>query len=89
MPQKQHARQLGADRAGFDDCLLAESELQLPQIHIARQVAERRLQRQRLVQRVHRLGARVAFEFFDEIVRYHPGLADDLVPGIRGQRNAV
>jgi hypothetical protein len=36
-----------------------------------------RLRRQRLVERVHRLGARPLFELIDEIAR-HYGLADDI-----------
>ena len=39
--------------------------------------AERRLRRQRLAQRVHRLGARVLFELLDEIGKHH-GLAEDI-----------
>ena len=39
--------------------------------------AQRRLQRQRHVEQVHRLGARVFFEFVDELDRVH-GLGDDL-----------
>lgn len=37
-----------------------------------------RLRRQRLVERVHRLGPRVLFEFLDELGRHHPALADDI-----------
>jgi len=39
--------------------------------------AQRRLQRQRHVEQVHRLGARVIFELLNELDRVH-GLGDDL-----------
>src|SRR5438067_12461555 len=42
-----------------------------------RNQAARRLRRQRHVEQVHRLGARVLFELVDELDRVH-GLGDDL-----------
>ena len=39
--------------------------------------AQRRLRRQRHVEKLHRLGARVLFELVDELDRHH-GLGDDL-----------
>jgi hypothetical protein len=39
--------------------------------------AQQRLRRQQLARRVHRLGARVLFEFIDELDRHH-GLGDDI-----------
>lgn len=78
MPNKQHARQLGADRAGLDDFrVAAESRLPILQNSIARQAAERRLRRQRLVEQVHQLGARVVFELIDELDHAHD-LGNDL-----------
>jgi hypothetical protein len=78
MPQKQHARQLGADRAGLDDCVTAESRPSLSQNGAARQAAERRLRRQRLVEPVNRLGPRVLFELLDELVRVYPEIGADI-----------
>ena len=43
----------------------------------AQEVALRRLQRQRQVAQIYRLGARVVFEFLDELDRHH-GLGPDL-----------
>lgn len=40
--------------------------------------ADRTLCRQRQVEAIHRLGARVVFEFVDEIARRHSEIADDL-----------
>lgn len=40
--------------------------------------ALRRLRRQRRAEAIHRLGARVLFEFVDEIAHYHPEIAADL-----------
>jgi hypothetical protein len=40
--------------------------------------ALRRLRWQRYVESVHQLGARVEFEFWDEVARHHPDLVDDL-----------
>ncbi len=78
MPNKQHARQLGADRAGLDDFrVAAESRLSLSQNSVARQAAEGRLRRQRLVEQVHQLGARVVFELIDELDHAHD-LGNDL-----------
>jgi hypothetical protein len=37
-----------------------------------------RIRQQHLVERVHRLGARVVYELLDEIRRHHPEIADDL-----------
>lgn len=77
MPQQQHARQLGADRAGLDDCVTAESGPLLSQTNAARQAAERRLRRQRQIERLHHLGVRAVFELFDELARHH-GIGDDI-----------
>jgi hypothetical protein len=38
----------------------------------------RRLRRQRHAETLHGLGARVLFEFVDEIARRHPDIADDI-----------
>jgi hypothetical protein len=40
--------------------------------------ALQRLRWQRYVEAIHPLGARVEFEFIDELVRHHPEIADDL-----------
>jgi hypothetical protein len=40
--------------------------------------ALRRLRWQRYVEAIHPLGARVEFEFWDEVARHHPDLVDDL-----------
>jgi hypothetical protein len=37
-----------------------------------------RFRRQRLVEQVHAFGARIAFEFVDELARRHPEIADDI-----------
>src|SRR5437868_15546582 len=67
----------GPNRAGLDDLrVAAESEASLIQ-NPSHAQAQRRLRRQRHVQQVHRLGARVFFEFVDELDRVH-GLGDDL-----------
>ena len=64
-------------RPGLDDLrVAAESEASLIQ-NPSHAQAQRRLRRQRHVQQVHRLGARVFFEFVDELDRVH-GLGDDL-----------
>jgi hypothetical protein len=78
MPQKQHARQLGADRAGLDGFrVAAESGPQIPQNCALRQAAEHRLRRQRLAEPLYRLGSRVVFELLDELARHH-GIGDDI-----------
>ena len=46
-------------------------------ISAAKSQALARLRRQRQVERIHRLGARVLFELVDELDRHH-GLGDDL-----------
>jgi hypothetical protein len=48
------------------------------QLSSSRKALERQFRRQRLVERVHRNGARVVFEFIDEIARHHPGIVEDL-----------
>jgi hypothetical protein len=80
MPSKQHARQLGADRAGLDDFSRAadKSGLAIPPITELRQAAEHRLRRQRHAQAVHRLGPRVLFELLDELCRHHLQLGTDI-----------
>ena len=60
----------GGDRAGIG---YAQQELSF-----TRKAFERQFRRQRLVERVHRNGARVVFEFIDEIARHHPGIVEDL-----------
>ena len=37
-----------------------------------------RLRRQRLVERLHRLGPRAVFELLAELARHHPDIAEDL-----------
>ena len=37
-----------------------------------------RLRRQRHAEKVHRLGARVLFEFVDELAHHHPDIAVDI-----------
>jgi hypothetical protein len=76
MPQKQHARQLGADRAGLDDCVTAESRPLLSQNNAVRQAAELRLRRQRQVELICETPRLVA-ELLEEIGRHH-GIADDI-----------
>jgi hypothetical protein len=80
MPETQHARQLGTDRAGFDDFRVAavKSELSVPSPTHLKQAAARYLRRQRAVERLHRLGARAVFELLDELARHHPGIAADI-----------
>jgi hypothetical protein len=56
----------------------AENEAFNTEIPQLRQAAQRRLQRQRAVERVHRLGARVTFELFEDLARRYPEIADDL-----------
>src|SRR5436309_13790355 len=65
------------NRAGLDDLrVAAESEPSISQ-KLLRAQAQQRLCRQRQVERIHRLGARVLYELLDEIDRHH-GLGDDL-----------
>src|SRR5204863_9086737 len=67
----------GPNRAGLDDLrVAAESEVSLIQ-NPSHTQAQRRLRRQRHVEQIHRLGARVIFELVDELDRAH-GLGDDL-----------
>ena len=67
----------GPNRAGLDDLrVAAESEASLIQ-NPSHTQAQRRLRRQRHVEQIHRLGARVIFELVDELDRHH-GLGDDL-----------
>ena len=78
MPHKA-ARPAGwePNRAGLDDLrVAAESEASL-HLKSLRAQASQRLHRPRLVERVHRLGARAVFELVDELDRAH-GLGDDL-----------
>ena|SRR5437762_5968669 len=64
-------------RPGLDDLrVAAESEAFLIQ-NPSHAQAQRRLRRQRHVEKLHRLGARVLFELVDELDRHH-GLGDDL-----------
>src|SRR3954470_4277027 len=64
-------------RPGLDDLrMAAESEAFLIQ-NPSHAQAQRRLRRQRHVEKLHRLGARVLFELVDELDRHH-GLGDDL-----------
>jgi hypothetical protein len=66
----------GNSRPGLDDYrVAAESRSSTQNPHPAQ--ALRRLQRQRLVERIHAFGARVVFELVDELDRYH-ALGDDL-----------
>jgi hypothetical protein len=64
-----------AARPALDFRVVAESGSSTQNPHQAQ--ALRRLQRQRLVERIHALGARVVFELIDELDRHH-GLGDDL-----------
>jgi hypothetical protein len=67
----------GVERPGLDDLrVAAESEASLFQ-NALRAQATRRLRRQRLVERIHALGARAVFELVDELDRHH-ALGDDL-----------
>ena len=66
----------GANRATLDFRGQRESRSSLKH-NALRAQAQQRLRRQRLTERVHRLGARVMFELVDEIARHH-GLGDDL-----------
>src|SRR5438552_4756992 len=78
MPHKA-ARPAGwePNRAGLDDLrVAAESEASLIQ-NPSHTQAQQRLRRQRHVEQLHRLGARVLFELVDELDRHH-GLGDDL-----------
>jgi hypothetical protein len=69
----------GPNRAGFDDFrVAAEIEAGNTEILVIRQAADRRLRRQRAVERVHRLGARVVFELLDDLARSYPEIADEL-----------
>lgn len=36
------------------------------------------IRRQHLARSLHRLGARVLFEFIDELARHHPNLGEDI-----------
>jgi hypothetical protein len=47
-------------------------------VGVAMSAADRTLCRQRQVEAIHRLGARVVFEFVDEIARRHSEIATDL-----------
>jgi hypothetical protein len=77
MPHKAARPTIWDSRPGLDDLrVAAESEASLIQ-NPSHAQAQRRLRRQRHVQQVHRLGARVFFEFVDELDRVH-GLGDDL-----------
>jgi hypothetical protein len=65
-------------RAGLDDFRgQRESEASLHPT-TPRAQAQRRLYRQRLTERVYRLGVRAVFELVDEIGRHHPDIADDI-----------
>jgi hypothetical protein len=67
----------GANRPGLGD-FRGQRKSRSPLIQNPdRAQAQRRLRRQRLVEQVHRFGARVIFELLDEIDRHH-GLGDDL-----------
>jgi hypothetical protein len=73
MPQKENPVALaGADRAG-----IRYAEQQSFTRESLKKQAQQRLRRQRLAERVHRLGARVVFELLDEIARHHD-LGDDV-----------
>jgi hypothetical protein len=75
MPQKEHPAPLvdSGGRAGTSIAMQRRDTRNSPE----KQASERRLQRQRLVQRIYRLGARVTFELLDELGRHH-GIEADL-----------
>lgn len=78
MPPKHRDPLHGGSGPGSDDFSLAaeKSGLAIPHLVVRRQEADRRRRRQRLVERLHRLGARVVFELLDEIARHHGIEAD-------------
>jgi hypothetical protein len=80
MPVKHRGRLLGGNRPGSDDFSRAadKSGLLILPIEELRQAADRRLRRQRAAERVHQLGARVAFELVDHLARRHPDIAGDI-----------
>ena len=80
MPQTCARPATRNSRPGSDDFSRAAetSSRLLPENQILKQEADRRLRRQRQVERLHRLGARAVFELVDEIARHHPDIADDL-----------
>lgn len=67
----------GPGRAALGFRWAAETGATNSEIEGLRQESARRLRRQRLVERVHRLGARVAFELLAELARHH-GIAGDI-----------
>ena len=78
MEKKNPAPGATGDGAGFGMRVSAECGL----INLRNQ-AEQRLRRQHLIERIHRLGARVVFELLDELDRHH-GLGDDLDRRLEG-----
>ena len=78
MPQKQHDPQRGGCGPGLGDIRGQRvTEASLPHIADLKQEAVQRLRRMRLVERVHNLGPRIAFELLDELDRHH-GIGADL-----------
>ena len=65
------------DRAAAGVIAYGNNQNSLDNLAALRAQASQRLHRQRLVERVHRLGARALFELVDELDR-HYGLGDDL-----------
>ena len=76
MPQK-HRNPVCRDRAAAGVIGYGNNQHSLDNPAVLRTQASPRLQRQRHVEQVHRLGARVIFELVDELDRHH-GLGDDL-----------
>ena len=65
------------DRAAAGVIAYGNNQHSLDNLAALRAQASQRLHRQRLVERVHRLGARAVFELIDDLDRHH-GLGDDL-----------
>src|SRR5438105_15400209 len=65
------------DRAAAGVIAYGKNQHSLDNLTALRAQASQRLHRQRLVERVHRLGARAVFELIDDLDRPH-GLGDDL-----------
>jgi hypothetical protein len=80
LAHKQHGPLRGASGPGLDDFLRAadKSGPEVPQTLHLKQAAQQRLRRQRMVARIHSLGARVTFELLDELIRAYPYLAADI-----------
>ena len=76
MPQK-HRNPVCGDRAAAGVIGYGNNQHSLDNLAALRAQASRRLRREHLARHVHAQGARVFFEFIDELDRHH-GLGDDL-----------